>query len=66
MIAVSHGALLSRVEIRDEIGRENRVQKAGIRIVNIIIFTDALKTVLDKRVKKFKIRIPTILNFSIS
>lgn len=53
------------MEIRDEIGYENRVQRARIGVVNIIIFTDAVKTVLDKRVKKFKI-MPTILNFNIS
>lgn len=53
------------MEIRDEIDYENRVQSARIRIVNVIV-TDAVKTVLDKRVKKYKIRIPTILNFNIS
>lgn len=51
------------MEIRDEIGYENRVQRARIQIVSIVI-TEAIKTVLDKRVKKFKIIIP-ILNFNI-
>lgn len=53
------------MEVRDETGYENRIQSARIRIANIIL-TDAVKTVLDKRVKKYKIRIPTILNFNIS
>lgn len=46
-------------------GYENRVQRARTRIVNKIA-TDAVKTVLDKRARKFKTRIPTILNFNIS
>lgn len=65
MKGISHGVLLNRVEIRDEIGYENRVRRARIRIVNIIV-TDTVKTVLENSIKKFKIRIPTILNFNIS
>lgn len=53
------------MEIGDEIGYEDRVQRAKIWIVSIGI-TEAVKTVLDKRVKKFYIIIPTILNFNIS